>query len=119
MIGETALEAGTEATAEAGGETFHYTASENVGSIMEKGLRSGSYATPAGDLSPIQAQLDLALRPNTAPNSLIRIDLEGLANTGKTLPEVNQVGRSYNLPGGGTEMQFPYPIPSQFLQVIR
>lgn len=67
----------------------------------------------------MQAQLNLALPPNTAPNSLIRIDLQGLSNAGNELPEVNQVGRMYNLPGGGTEMQFPYQVPSQFLQVIR
>jgi hypothetical protein len=28
------------------------------------------------------------------------------------------VGRSYNMPGGGYEMQFPYPIPPEFIKVV-
>jgi RHS repeat-associated protein len=115
-VSETALEAGTETI----GEAFHYTASQNVESIMQNGLRPGSYATTAGDLSPLQAQVDLALPPNRGlPESLIKIDLGGLSKAGYEIPDVSQAGRMFNMPGGGTEMQFSYPIPSQFLQVIR
>lgn len=100
-------------------EAFHYTGSQNVASIEANGLRAGSYATPDGELSPLQAQIDLALPPNRGlPGGLIRIDLAGLRQAGYDIPDVTQVGRSYSMPGGGYEMQFPYPIPPEFLKVI-
>jgi hypothetical protein len=71
-------------------------------------------------LSPLQAQIDLALPPNRGlPGAVIRVDLEGLRSAGYEIPEITQVGRSFNMPGGGYEMQFPYPVPSEFLKVIR
>lgn len=48
-------------------EAFHYTFDDAVESISRNGLRPGSYATPAGNLSPLQAQIDLALPPNRVP----------------------------------------------------
>ena len=50
---------------------------------------------------------------------MIRIDLDGLRSAGYDVPELSQVGRSFNMPGGGYEMQFPYSIPPEFLKVIR
>lgn len=101
-------------------EAFHYTRAQNVASIESKGLLPGGYATPNGGLSPLQAQIDLALPPNRGlPGSLIRIDLDGLRAAGYEIPGVGQVGRSFNMPGGGFEMQFPYQIPPEFLKVIR
>jgi hypothetical protein len=41
-----------------------------------------------------------------------------LRNARYDIPSTNQVGRSFNMPGGGTEMQFPYPIPPQFIKVV-
>jgi len=114
--------AATAAEDAAGGadEAFHYTSSEFTQSIANEGLRPGSYATASGDLSPLQAQIDLALPPNRGlPDGLIRVDLAGLRGAGYDVPEFTQVGRSFNMPGGGTELQFPYAVPSQFLQVVR
>ena len=45
-------------------EAFHYTEAKWKAAIKENGLRPGSYATPAGDLSPTQAAIELALPPN-------------------------------------------------------
>jgi len=105
--------------ANTGDEAFHYTFSRFAKSIESKGLRPGSYATPNGKLSPLQAQIDLALPPNRGlPDALIRVDLAGLRKAGYEIPRSNQVGRSFNMPGGGTEMQFPYAIPPEFLKVI-
>jgi hypothetical protein len=102
------------------GSAFHYTFSKLLDSISRNGLRQGSYATNSGDLSPLQAQIDLALAPNRGlPDSLVRIDLNGLRNAGFQIPELTRVGRSFGMPGGGYEMQFPYPIPPEFVQVIR
>jgi hypothetical protein len=101
-------------------EAFHYTASKYISSIEKNGLRQGSYATNAGDLSPLQAQIDLALPPNRGlPNSLLRIDLKGMREAGYDVPDFTQAGRMFNMPGGGMEVQFPYPVPPEFISVIK
>lgn len=106
--------------ARGGSEAFHYTSREALESIQREGLRKGSYATSKGDLSPLQAQIDLALPPNRGlRDAVIRVDLAGLRNAGYQVPEFSQVGRKFNMPGGGYEVQFDHPVPSQFLQVVR
>lgn len=94
---------------------------------MSDGLRKGAYATPNGNLSPLQATLDLALPPNRAlPNATLRIDLAGLRKAGYEIPTPSRVsstvtgsgGRVYNMPGRGYEMQFPYEIPPHFLSEV-
>ncbi|MGH9169525.1 MAG: hypothetical protein ACRD0Z_01400 [Acidimicrobiales bacterium] len=104
----------------AGSAAFHYTTDEAVQSIMETGLNEGTYATPTGDLSPLQAHIDLALNPAGGPrNALIQIDLNDLRNAGYDIPQITRVTGAYGMPGGGWEMQFPYRIPPQYLTVIR
>lgn len=111
--------AGRAAT-ESAGEAFHYTFSRFVASIERQGLRAGSYVTPTGSLSPLQAQIDLALPPNRGlPNALLRVDLDGMRRAGYKIPEFNRVGRSFNMPGGGWELKFPYPVPPEFVTVLR
>ena len=109
-------------------EAFHHTDAKWLDSMMANGLRPGTYATPQGGLSPLQASLELALPPNRAlPNATVRIDVAGLRDAGFEIPGVSRVsgtvtdahGRVYNMPGGGTEMNFPYAIPSEFLKVVR
>ncbi len=101
-------------------EAFHYTFSKAVVSIEREGLRAGSYATPNGALRPLQAHIDLALSPNRGlPGALLRVDLAGLRQAGYEIPEISQVARSYGMPGGGFEMQFPYRIPPEFISVVR
>jgi hypothetical protein len=89
--------------------------------------RHGSYVTPAGNLKPLQAKLELALPPTTAaPDIRIRIDLDGLRKAGYKIPTVKTVsgtvkgpgGRVYQMPGGGKEMQFPFEIPGKYLEVL-
>lgn len=111
----------TERLAKGGaGPAFHYTFRRAIQSIENEGLRRGSYATPNGDLSPLQAQIDLALPPNRGlRDAVVRVDLDGLRKAGYEVPELRQVGRKFNMPGGGREVQFPYPIPPQFLTVVR
>jgi len=108
-------------------EVFHYTSSEFVDSISANGLRPGSYATPNGSLSPLQAQIDLALPPNTGlRDAVLRVDVAGLREAGYEIPSITQVtgtvtgpgGRIYTMPGGGYEMQFPYAIPPEFIKVV-
>jgi len=101
-------------------EAFHYTSSKAVSSIESQGLRPGTYATPNGTLSPLQAQIDLALRPNRGvPDALVRIDLDGMRQAGYSIPEATQVARNFGMPGGDFEMLFTYSIPPEFLTVVR
>ena len=57
--------------------------------------------------------------PTGVPGSLLRIDLAGMRQAGYEIPGITPVGRSFNMPGGGFEMQFPYPVPPQLVSVIR
>ena len=100
-------------------EAFHYTFSSRISSIESQGLRPGQYATPNGNLSPLQAQIDLALPPNRGlTDSVLRVDLDGLRSAGYKIPEFTPVGRSFNMPGGGYEVQFPYAVPPEFIKVV-
>ncbi len=108
-------------------EGFHYTARQWGDAIKREGLRPGSYATPNGNLSGLGAKLELSLPPTrSAPDIRIRIDLKGLRKAGYEIPRPTRVsnvvtgpdGRVYTMPGGGYEMQFPYEIPGEFLEVL-
>jgi hypothetical protein len=100
--------------------SFHYTFGKETPSITSDGLRAGSYMTPSGTLSPLQAHIDLALPPNRGlPDALIRVDLAGLRRDGYEIPAITRVGRSYGMPGGGYEMKFPYEIPPWYIKVMK
>lgn len=117
---------------EAGGvepdAAYHYTFQQWQDAIEAEGLRPGTYATPDGDLSPLQAQLDLSLPPNRGlPEIRIQIDVAGLRDAGYDIPEISRVsnvvkasdGRVYTMPGGGYEMRFPYEIPPEYIKVMQ
>jgi hypothetical protein len=118
---------GAGQAAEEIGAASSYTYAEYADSIEQYGLRAGSYATPSGGLSPLQAQLELSLSPERGlPDVEVEIDVAGLRAAGYEIPEVTRVsnvvtgasGRVYSMPIGGSEMQFPYSIPPQFIKVI-
>jgi len=99
---------------------YHYTFAERIAAIEKEGLRADSYTTPNGSLSPLQAQIDLALSPNQGlRNALVRIDLAGLRGAGYNIPRVTRIGRGFNMPGGDFEMVFKYRIPPKYIEVIR
>ncbi len=99
-------------------ECFHYASRKHVAKIMSEGLFDGSYATLDGSLSQLQANIDLALAPNRSPREMaIRIDLEAMRASGHALPQIFQVARKYNMPGGGSEMIFPYVVKPEFMTV--
>ena len=104
-------------------EVFHYTSSRNADSIAQGGLRAGTdgvFTTPAGNLSPLQAQIDLALRPNRPlPDAVFRIDLNEVRRFGIEVGNPQQVGRAFNMPGGGTEVIIRGPVPPSALQRVR
>ena len=103
---------------------YHYTRSQHADSIAEAGLRRGSggqvFTTPHGNLSPIQAQIDLALPANRGlPNSVFEIDVATLRRLGIGVPPPSQVGRSFNMPGGGLEVPIRRDIPPEALRRIQ
>ena len=70
-----------------------------------------------GNLSPLQAQIGLALPANRAlPNSILRIDASGLNPA-----LIRRV--SGNLPGysagGGTEFLFYQNIPENLIKIVK
>ena len=98
---------------------YHYTSKEAAEAISQQGLKVGrdgfSYLTNKGGLSPLQAQIELALPANRAlPNSILRIDASGLNPA-----LIRRV--SGNLPGygagGGTEFLFNQQIPANLIKV--
>ncbi|MBE0449182.1 MAG: hypothetical protein IBX64_14000, partial [Actinobacteria bacterium] len=106
-------------------KAYHYTPSTNAESIAKKGLVSeGSiiYTTPNSSLlSPLQAQIDLALRPNRGlPGAVYEIDLDALRRAGIEVSDSQLVGRMNNMPGGGQEMLiYTNKIPPEMLRRIR
>ena len=106
--------------AEGAARAFHHTVDEAVAPIMRTGLRPGSYATPTGNLSPLQAHIELALNPAGGPrNAVLQIDLGGLRAAGYEIPPVTRVTSANRMPGGGWEMRFPYEVPPEFLEVVQ
>lgn len=104
----------------AGNEAFHFTRNDIVRLIQKGGLYDGSYATTTRSLSPLQAQIDLALPPwRELPGAILRIDLEAMRARGYVIPKPTPVTRSFGMPGGGYEIHFPYPIPPEYITVIK
>jgi RHS repeat-associated protein len=109
---------GASCALRAGDKLYHYGFERNASKILSEGLIPGAsgkvYTTPAGNLSPLQAQIDLALAPNRGlPDAVFEIDVQALRDMGIEIPDSSLVGRWYNMPGGGQEVVFPHPIPPE------
>jgi RHS repeat-associated protein len=100
---------------------YHYTSEAAAKGIQESGFKVGkdgfSYLTNNPNLSPLQAQIELALPANRAlPTSVLKVNVAGLDPI-----LVRRV--TGNLPGmgagGGTEFLFNQPIPSNLIQIIK
>lgn len=105
-------------------KVYHYTRSSVAPLIERYGLlsRTGTiYTTPDPNLSPLQAQIDLALPPNRGlPDALFEIDLAGLVAEGVQVTGPRLVGRWYNMPGGGIEVLIHATrVEPRFLRRIR
>jgi RHS repeat-associated protein len=106
-------------------EAYHHTYSKWVESIETEGLWPDTYATPIEGLSPSEAQEVSSLDPSRRlTDVVIRIDVAGLRAAGCEIPPITTVvsivgtgpdGSIVTMPGGGLEMQFPYPIPPEFI----
>lgn len=80
-------------------------------SIVKEGLtqfdsRVPVYLTPSGNLSALQAQTDLALRPNAGlRDAVYQIDVKTAQQLGVSFPAPTPVPRHYNMPGRGLRCQ--------------
>lgn len=105
------------------GRVFHYTSASNAESITATGIRSSRgtvYATPNSSLSPLQAQIDLALPPNRGlPGAVFEINAGGLRQAGINVSQPQQVGRMFNMPGGGQEVLIRGNVPPEFIRRIK
>ncbi|MGI0035692.1 MAG: hypothetical protein ACRD98_07480, partial [Nitrososphaera sp.] len=105
------------------GKLYHYTGAD-PSKIALEGLKPGGsgnvFTTANGNLSPLQAQVDLALPPNRGlPSHLLEIDVGTLRQRGIDVPAGTQVGRSSNMPGGSTEVVFPHALPPDAIEIVR
>lgn len=101
---------------------YHYTGEANVASILEKGLTPGAsgkvFTTTNGGLTPLQAQIELALSPNRGlPGAMLEIDAAGLRAAG-IKPSLGplRVQPTSTAPGGGIETIFDQQIPPEFIK---
>lgn len=106
------------------GKLYHYTGEANVAGILEKGLvpgRSGQvFTTPNGTLTPLQAQIELALPANRGlPGAMLEIDAAALQRAG-IQPSLGplRVQPTPNAPGGGVETIFNQAIPPEFIRRV-
>lgn len=104
---------------------YHYTSADPA-SVFERGLLPGKsgnvYLTPDGELSPIQAHIDLGLSPGRGfPQHLFEVDAQGLAeHLGQDLPNPSRVtGWPGGGAGGGWEVPINAPIPPWLLRLVR
>jgi len=80
----------------------------------------GVFTTPSGNLTPLQAQIDLALKPNRGlPDATFRIDLKKVREMGIDVSKPRQVSRAFNQPGGGTEIIIDGNVPPSTLTRIK
>ncbi len=100
---------------------YHYTTESAANYISKTGLNLSKdgfiYSTTKGSLTPVQAQIELALSPNRGlPNALFRIDVNGLHKIGikPVLGPRSVTGGNFGC-GSGIEVLFNKPIPPQYL----
>jgi hypothetical protein len=100
---------------------YHYTSTAAAQNISTTGLRTGKdgfiYLTNNANLSPLQAQIELALPANRAlPTSILMIDASELTPTMIRNVQGNMAGMGA---GGGTEFLFNQNIPSSLIKIIK
>lgn len=67
-----------------------------------------------------QFELQYAMPPNRGlPNALFEVDVGMLRQLGINVPAPSQVGRNFNLPGGGLEVPIDRAIPPEALRRVR
>lgn len=93
---------------------YTYTSPGTASTIQNAGQigRSGElvYATDAGNLTPLRAQLDLALPRSNSAQAIFEVDTSLINQEPVLVRPVT--GNVFYRPGGGTEYIFGRPFPS-------
>lgn len=102
---------------------YHYTGETNAPSIVNAGLGASGrqvFTTPAGNLSPVQAQIELALPANRGyPGALFEIDTARLQQLGiQPSAGPQRIMSTPTAAGGGVEIIFNQPIPPSAIRQI-
>jgi hypothetical protein len=119
---KTGIKAGGRSLAKGGSKyLYHYTSEAAAQNISKTGLRTGKdgflYLTNKGGLSPLQAQIELALPANRAlTTSILRIDSSGLSPSIIRRVQGNLPGMGA---GGGTEFLFNQYIPANLIKIFK
>ncbi len=104
---------------------YHYGFSSDAESIIKNGLRPGMdgkiYLTTTDNLSPLQAQIDLALAPNAGlRDAVFQVDVKMLRSMGVDISQPELVPRLFNMPGGGIQHTIQGAnVPATAIQRIR
>lgn len=101
---------------------YHYTGARNVETILNNGLQPGRsgqlFTTPTGNLSPVQAQIELALPANRGyPGALFEIDTLRLQQLGiNPVTGAQRIMSTSTAGGGGVEVIFNQNIPREAIR---
>ncbi len=101
---------------------YHYTSAQTA-ELIEKSGHLGLpgrplYLTTKGNLSPLQAQLELALPPHNTAVAVFEVDTSALIRS-RIVRVGRVVGNVYRRPGGGTEIVYEGIIPRKAFRRIR
>jgi len=79
------------------------------------------YLTTTDNLSPLQAQIDLALAPNAGlRDAVFQVDVKMLRSMGVDISQPELVPRLFNMPGGGIQHTIQGAnVPATAIQRIR
>ena len=101
---------------------YHYTDDASAASIefAEVLGRRGklTYLTPDGWLSPLQAQIDLALPQRNTATALFRVPTAGL-DPSRVVFQRRVTGNVFNRAGGGWEVGYDGLIPFEYIEKVK
>jgi hypothetical protein len=103
------------------GKVFSYTDAETAQLIEQSQLGlpgRTTFLTPNGNLSPLQAQIELALPQKNTASALFEVTTEGL-DPSKIILQRRVTGNVYNRGGGGIEILYDGPIPLENVRRVR
>ena len=102
-------------------KAYHYTDEVSATKIMDSqlGMQGSSlYLTPNGNLSSVQAQIELALPSHNTATAVFEVDLSKV-DTSKMSDISTVTGNVYNRGGGGVEFIYDGTIPIDAVTRVR
>lgn len=76
------------------------------------------YLTNRGDLTPMQAQIELALPPHNSGTAVFRVNADGL-DPGQVILQRRVTGNVFSRGGGGWELVYDGTVPLDYVERIR